>query len=129
MEKATSGLGGNDLASYISEHISAPFAWGTHDCITFAIGWLELQTGRDYLTEHRPWRTAKEAHKKLRDLQGLFFLFDENLTRIHPNLARDGDLTVHGKTALIFSGRHIVSVGPDGLVFIDRMIASCAWRY
>jgi hypothetical protein len=117
------------LSEYIQTHSNKRFEWGVHDCITFTIGFLEIQTGRDYLTEHRPWRTARQAHKKLRDLQGLFFLFNDSLTSINPNLARDGDLAIHGNTAFLFSGRHIVSVGPDGLVFVDRMIALCAWRY
>jgi hypothetical protein len=124
-----SGLKKNDLPDYLQTHSNKSFKWGTHDCITFTVGWIEQQTGRDYLTEHRPWRSAKEAHKKLRALSGLFFLFDKNLTRISPNMARDGDLTIYENTAYLFSGRHIVSVGPDGLVFVDRMIASCAWRF
>ena len=117
------------LSEYLQRYSSKSFKWGTHDCITFCCGWIEDQTKHDYLKEHRPWRTARQASNKLRDLGGLFFLFDENLSRINPNLARDGDLTIHGNTAFLFSGRHIVSVGPDGLVFIDRMIALCAWRF
>ena len=117
------------LSIYIQRHLTIPFKWGSNDCITFCCGWIEHETGKDYLAEHRPWRTAREAHQKLRDLGGLFFLFDKNLTRINPSMARDGDLTIHGNTAYLFSGRHIVSVGPDGLVFVDRMIASCAWRF
>ena len=116
------------LQTYIQMHINKPFRWGENDCVTFAIGWLEHQTGRDYLTEHRPWGTAQEAAKKLRDLGGLFFLLDENLKRTNPAFAIDGDITIYEKTACIFSGRHVVSVGTDGLVFNDRMIVSCAWR-
>lgn len=104
-----------------------PFQWGSHDCITFSIGWLEIQTGRDYLTEHRLWRTARGASKKLRDLGGLFFLFSNNLTTIHANMAQDGDLTIYQGAAHLFSGRHIVSVGEQGLVFHDRMLVTEAW--
>jgi hypothetical protein len=118
-----------NLSIYVQKSLKTPFKWGENDCITFAIGWLEIETGRDYLTEHRPWRTARQAAKKLRDLGGLFFLFQENLTRINPNMAQDGDLTIIDGTACIFSGRHVVSVGNAGLVFEDRLRAECAWTY
>jgi hypothetical protein len=118
-----------NLSMYIQKNLKIPFQWGSNDCITFTCGWIQDQTGHDYLTAHRPWRTAREAHKKLRDLQGLFFLFDENFKRINPALAIDGDIAIYENTACIFSGRHIVSVGTDGLVFNDRIIASCAWRF
>ena len=117
------------LSEYLQTFSNKPFEWGSNDCITFTCGWIQDQTGRDYLADHRPWRTAREAHKKLRDLQGLFFLFDENFKRINPSLAIDGDITIYENTACIFSGRHVVSVGTDGLVFNDRMIAPCAWRF
>jgi hypothetical protein len=117
------------LSTYIQTHLTIPFTWGSNDCITFAIGWLEIRTGRDHLTEHKPWRTARQAAKKLRDLQGLFFLFDTHLTRINPNMAQDGDLTILDGTACIFSGRHIVSVGLNGLEFVGRDKATVAWTY
>lgn len=117
------------LSEYIQTHTNKPFEWGNNDCITFSIGYLNLATGRDYLAEHKPWRTAKEANKKLRALSGLFFLFDQNLKRIHPNMAQDGDLTIYRGVAHLFSGRHIVSVGHDGLVFTERSVAEEAWTY
>ena len=117
------------LPEYIQTHTNKPFKWGENDCILFAISWLQLATGKDYLTEHRPWRTARQAIKKLRDLGGLHFLFDSNLTRINPNIAQDGDLTIYQGAAHLFSGRHIVSVGEGGLVFTDRSIVADAWRH
>jgi hypothetical protein len=118
-----------NLPIYIQTHIDKPFEWGSNDCITFSIGFLEIQTGRDYLTEHRPWRSAREARKKLIALSGLFFLLEQNLTRINPTMAQDGDLTIYQGAAHLFSGRHIVSVGHDGLVFADRAVAKEAWTY
>src|SRR5687768_11351028 len=112
---------------YVQKHLKTPFKWGAHDCITFSIGWVEYKTGRDYLAEHRPWRTARQAAKKLRDLGGLFFLFQKNLQQINPNMAQDGDLTIYQGAAHLFIGRHIVSVGEQGLIFTDRLIAMEAW--
>jgi hypothetical protein len=79
------------------------------------------------LAGHRPWKTARQAAKKLRDLGGIPALLQSNLKPINPNMAQDGDLTIYQGTAHLFSGRHIVSVGLDGLIFTDRTVAKEAW--
>lgn len=117
------------LADYIAARLDRPFKWGEHDCVLFAVGWLEHCTGRDYLGAHRPWHSARQAMRKVEHLGGLAHMFDTYLTRINPHLAADGDLTIHQGVAALFSGPHIVSVGDSGLVFIDRTEASCAWHF
>jgi hypothetical protein len=115
------------LPDYITAHLKKPFKWGSNDCCTFIGTWVQIRTGRDYLTEHMPWSTAREASKKLRALSGLFSFLDSHFTRINPNMAQDGDLTIIDGVASLFSGRHIVSVGRDGLLFSDRTVAKEAW--
>lgn len=115
------------LPEYISLHANKPFKWGENDCCTFIGEWARIKTGRDYLAEHKPWTTAKQAARKLRDLGGLSVLLQSTLKQINPNMAQDGDLTIYQGTAHLFSGRHIVSVGLDGLVFTDRTKAKEAW--
>lgn len=115
------------LADYITSHLQTPFGWGTHDCVTFTVGWLEARTGRDYLSAHRPWTSAAQAARIVKRLGGLQALFDAHLAPIHPNLARDGDVTIYQDTAYIFSGRNIVSAGESGLIFNPRAEATCAW--
>lgn len=41
------------LAGYLEEARQTPFAWGRHDCVSFAAGWFCLMTGRD---TYAPWR-------------------------------------------------------------------------
>lgn len=115
------------LPEYISAHLRKPFKWGSNDCCTFIGAWVQLKTGRDYLSEHKPWRTARQAAKKLRDLGGIRGALQSNLKQINPNMAQDGDLTIIDGVASLFSGRHIVSVGRDGLLFSDRTVAKEAW--
>lgn len=117
------------LHDYIAGHLGRPFKWGEHDCVLFAIGWLELATGKDYLTPYKPWSTALEAARKVANAGGLDALFDEHLTPINPHLAVDGDLAIIRGTAHLFSGPHVVSVGEEGLVFTDRLEAEYAWSY
>ncbi len=118
-----------NLSEYIQLHIDIPFEWGKNDCVIFTIGWLEHRTKNDYLSRYKPWKSGRQAKKKLRGLKGLFFLFEQNLKQINPNMARDGDLTIFQGAAHLFSGRHIVSVGETGLVFTDRCIVKKAWTY
>lgn len=117
-----------NLQTYIQAHINKPFQWGSNDCCTFVGGWIRIRTGRDYLIEHRPWKSARDAAKRLRALNGLFSFLDGHFSSINPNMAQDGDLTVFEGTACVFSGRHIVSVGEEGLVFRDRSCAELAWK-
>jgi hypothetical protein len=115
------------LPEYLAAHRAKPFKWGTNDCCTFIGGWIQIKTGHDYLTEHKPWSTAQQAARKLRYLGGIRGLLQSNLKQINPNMAQDGDLTIIEGVASLFSGRHIVSVGPDGLLFSDRTVAKEAW--
>lgn len=117
------------LTDYITSHLGTPFAWGSFDCVSFAVGWLEHATGRDYLSKYRPWDSALSAARKVADLGGLDALFDAELTQINPNLAQDGDLAIIRGTAFVFSGPHVVSVGEAGLVFLDRLEAKYAWSH
>ncbi len=117
------------LHDYIAGHLGRPFQWGEHDCVLFAVGWLEISTGRDYLSPYKPWSTAIEAARKVAAAGGLDALFDAHLTPIEPNFAADGDLAIIRGTAFIFSGPHVVSVGEEGLIFLDRLEAQYAWSH
>jgi len=117
------------LHDYITAHLGRPFKWGEHDCVLFAVGWLEIATGRDYLGPYKPWSSAIEAARKTARAGGLDLLFDQHLAPINPNRAVDGDLAIIRGTAYLFSGAHVVSVGEDGLVFKDRLEAVYAWSH
>jgi hypothetical protein len=117
------------LHDYITAQLQNPFAWGTHDCICFVVGWVEVVTGIEHLQRYKPWSNEREAWHIIRKLGGLESEFDKYLKRIPPNLAKDGDIALVDKCAYIFSGRFIVSVATDGLIFKDRMEATCAWSY
>ena len=117
------------LPEYIGSSLTKPFKWGEHDCMHFAAGWAERETGREILAPFKPWENARQALRIIHQVGGLAAFFDAHYERINPNLARDGDLTVIRDSAALFSGAQIVSVGETGLVFIDRTEAICAWRF
>ena len=117
------------LPEYICSHLNMPFVWGENDCILFAIGWVEISTGKDYLAEHKPWNTAKQALRIVKNLGGLEATFDRLYERINPNMAKDGDLSLYNNAACLFTGRHIVGPSHTGLIHLDRTHTCHAWRY
>jgi hypothetical protein len=117
------------LPDYIAANLTRPFVWGSHDCILFGFGWVNQQTGRDWLAEFTPWKTPKQAMRIVKRLSGLEAAFDARFTRINPNLARDGDIALYNGCMCLFSGPHIVGPGPDGMTFVNRLRATCAWHY
>lgn len=115
------------LADYITGLLREPFCWGKLDCCTFANGWVQSQTGKDYLAEFGSWSSALGAARKIRQAGGLEAALDQRFTRVNPKLAKDGDLALYKNSVCIFSGPHIVGPGKNGLEFINRKHAECAW--
>ena len=112
---------------YIAERLELPFVWGQNDCVLFAIGWLNIRTGKNWLAPLPPWSTAKEAMRIVQQIGGLEREFDRRLCRVNPGVARNGDITLINRRALLFCGPHIVGPGPAGLAFFNRTKATCAW--
>lgn len=117
------------LQDYISEALEKPFVWGEHDCILFAIGWMNISTGKNWLAAFPAWKSKREAVRIVIQLGGLEAEFDRRLKRIPPSTAKDGDIGLLGKTAVLFTGPHIVAPGFAGLEFTNRTKATCAWSY
>jgi hypothetical protein len=115
------------LPDYIATHLDKPFVWGELDCVLFAARWAELASGVDHLADVPAWTSAKQALRIRRDLGGIEALMDARFPRVHPNLARDGDIALCKKSLCLFSGPHLVGPGHHGLVFINRMEAESAW--
>ena len=116
------------LPEYISEHISTQFEWGVNDCMTFTIGWVENVTGKKYLPA-KLWVTEKQALARIAKEGGLIAVFDKHFTRINPNFAKDGDLTIIEGNAGIFSGRHVVSLSKSGIGTRLRNNVTVAWEF
>lgn len=115
------------LEKYISDRLETPFAWGEHDCILFAVGWLNIRTEKNWLASLPTWASAREALRIVNQLGGLEAEFDRRLQRVNPLAARNGDITLIKRTAFLFSGPHIVAPSHSGLIFLDRTKAPCAW--
>lgn len=125
------------LADYIEARRRTPFAWGLHDCCTFAAGWVALATGTAPFPELRRHRTAYAATRALvragcRDAAAIATL------ALGPPLARTafaarGDVVAidvaPGKPALgICLGADSAFAGAAGLLFLPATAVTRAWR-
>ena len=93
------------------------------------MGWMSIVTGTDLLATYKPWSNKQEAMLKIKKHGGLVEIFDNSFRSIPPQHATDGDIAVIGTTSFLFVGRHIVSVGDEGLVFRNRCDATNAWSH
>ena len=81
------------LAAYIAGTRSLPFAWGWHDCASFAAGAVLVTTGRDLRPQ--PWMDRRSAAQLLRRTGGLVAAVDAALPRLAaPALAQRGDVVL-----------------------------------
>lgn len=113
---------------YITSKLLEPFKYGTHDCILFTIGWIEIASGKKYVPE-KLWKDEKEAIRLIKKNGGLAKVFDNHFKRIEPNYAKDGDLTIVDGIAYLFNNSMIVSVSKNGLDNKTRLLAKEAWTW
>lgn len=88
---------------------------------------MEVKTGKDHLAGMQRWSNKREALRTLRKVGGMRAALDMRMPRVHPNLARDGDLALYRNCLCIVSGPHVVGPSENGLVFVSRLEAECAW--
>lgn len=81
------------LAAYLAEHRPHRFAWGAHDCVSFAAGAVVAITGGQVLPAR--WANCAEAARQLRQAGGLAAAVDQVLPRLAaPALAQRGDIVL-----------------------------------
>lgn len=126
-----------DLAEYIVSVGARPFAWGTHDCATFAAGAVQAMTGEDFVKPYQGKYRSLRGGLGLLKRKGFAThadlaasLFEE----IHPSLARVGDLAAVpvDDAALIAlgvtQGERIFVLRPTGIGTVDLLSATRAFR-
>lgn len=113
---------------------TAPFAWGPHDCCSFAANCVHACTGVDPLAAERgAYATAKEAAGRLATYGGVVGLGDALFgARKAPLLARVGDVglaVIDGRdTLVVCNGTTWLGPGEHGLVALPFDAATAAWQ-
>lgn len=97
------------LATYLARHAEKPFAWGRHDCGTFAAGWL-VELGYADPVAGLAWHSPLGAARLMRAAGGYAGLLDRLLSplgcaRIEPRAAGRGDIVL-----MPFGGREVVGI-------------------
>lgn len=125
------------LEHYVERHRATPFAWGQHDCATFAAGWValarpDLSPQEDFAAE-MDYSTAAGAVRALagHSIAGIVENWGE-LLRVEPAFAQRGDvvlLDVAGRRSLaVCVGELACGPGTTGMEFVPMTAAVAAWR-
>lgn len=125
------------LAAYLEPLRLRPFAWGTHDCCTFAAGAVAAMTGVDPMPEFRGrYSTAIGSARALSRYGGgtLAATMDARFESAAAALAHRGDIVMTSGLLGVCLGGFLVAVGSEGdregLIRIERhrWVDARAWR-
>jgi hypothetical protein len=115
------------LAAYLDPLRLRAFAWGRHDCCTFAAGAVQAMTDVDPMPEFRGrYSTAIGSARALRRFGAgdLTTTLDSKFERVEPSLAQRGDIVMSGGLLGICFGAFLIAVGREdereGLIRFDR---------
>ena len=123
------------LYAKIEEFNARPFAWGTHDCCTFAADCVMAVTAVDKMAAYRGgYSNAQGAARKIKKAGGLDIALTKELGEplAITAMAQRGDVVCFtsalGDTAGICVGSMIAAAGLDGVTYTPMVQAFKAWR-
>lgn len=105
------------LAAYLEPLRLRAFAWGEHDCCTFAGGAVQAMTGIDPMAEFRGhYATAIGSARALRKFGAgdLASTLDAKFERVSSALAHRGDIVMSAGALGICMGPFLIAVGIEG---------------
>lgn len=127
------------LVRYLADAETRPFAWGHHDCVHFAAGWLRALGYPDPLEPFAPWRSPLGAARAIHAAGGFGPAVSERIAAlgcavIPPLTAQRGDVVLlqidARRQALgVVFGTHAAAPGPSSLQsfpLLNRAVS--AWR-
>lgn len=123
------------MARYLTRYRKTPFAWGEHDCVLFAAGWIKEATGDDPLGELRGrWTDAMSAARLVRDLGGLAAAVTAVIGAplASTTFAQRGDIALieqeDARGLGIVVGTQVAVVTERGIGYVELSEAAAAWR-
>lgn len=124
-----------ELAKYCDAARAEPVAYGHCDCILYAAGAVEVQTGDDFAAQHRGKYDDEASARAYMEANGwadVDAVADAFLTRVDVLRRRRGDILLFvgeaGKTLGICLGRHASVLAGEGAGLILSAGAVAAWR-
>lgn len=121
------------LGALIEQRRNAPFAWGAHDCCSFAADCVQACTGVDPIAGERGYEDAQEGGRRLAKFGGVAGVASALFgAPIDPLLARVGDIglaDIGGRRSLVVcNGTTWLGPGERGMVALAFESATHAWR-
>lgn len=129
---------------FLREHASDTFAWGTRDCCLTPADAIQAFTGTDIAADFRgKYSSEAEAFALIKSVTGGSTVADAAaycatkhglVEWMAPLMAQRGDLVVvsngHQLIAGLvhLNGRHVVSMGPQGLIRLPVTAITRAWK-
>ena len=118
------------LADYIVKVGSAPFSWGTNDCVLFVCGWIQKQTGKNLLEDLPLWHNQTSAYRVLAQVGGLEEVAKQRLGML-AKIAKTGDIAYllppHNCMGIV-SGNGILVISKTGLIKLGLPTAKHIWE-
>lgn len=119
------------LFGYIEEKKFTPFAWGTHDCCTFAAGAVFALTEQSVFTP--AYSNAFEANSFMESVGGIEAWMTEQFGEpAAPLQGRRGDIAMLAlpdrELLSVVVGEEVVAPGEEHLLFYPIMTATKVWR-
>lgn len=128
----------DDYAVLLRDARTRPFAWGEHDCVTFAAAAVRVRTGRNVLAEiglEPTWRTAIESARAIESVGGLRAALTRLFGAPGPQLsARLGDVVLlndpeNGRELLgICHAEIVLAPSANGLAMLPLSAALVVWH-
>jgi len=128
------------LADYVERASAQPWAWGRHDCCTFAGDWVRAAKGRDPMARWRGnYATEAEAEALIQAAGGLVALWDVGCRDAGMRVATDpvqgdvGVIAVVGRdgpadVGAIHVGPRWALLTPAGVGVLHPVKVKRAWR-
>jgi hypothetical protein len=143
--KRTTHWATREFHHFLRQRENASFSWGKNDCCTFAADAIKAFTGTDIAADFRgKYNDQPTALAAIHNITGGRTVADAAVwaakkhgleERTHPLMAQRGDLVLiqNGDGNLIagivhLNGRHVVSVGEDGMKRFSIRAVKRAWK-
>lgn len=124
-----------ELVKFCDGMRSQGLRYGESDCVLYAAGGVEVQTGQDLAAAHRGKYSDEDgarAYMREHGWADVDDVADSFLSRVVPAMRRRGDILLHigdrGKTLGICLGRFSQVLTQDGAIQIASRLAVTAWR-
>lgn len=121
------------LGDFVEERRHVPFAWGSNDCVTLNLDLIELITGQR--VAEVTWSTLLQAHKALRDYNGLVGFWTKVLDAepiVGWTMIKRGDIgliTINGEDfSALCLGDRVCGPGEHGLEFYPISRVTQFWK-